>query len=237
MKISLKVSFLFIALFLNSCTFMSGIEGNRNVISENRTLSGDFTAIKVSQGIDVFLNQAPEINLKVEMDENLHELLLTEVVNHELQISFKENVGRRKASNIYLSMPEITAIRTSSGADLQAHEMIKAEKIKLKASSGSEIEIAIEASKIACYSSSGSQIELKGSCDDLIAESSSGSDIEAESLKSKTVNARASSGSKIEVNASESIVAKASSGADIDCIGHPKNKDISKSSGGSISIR
>lgn len=237
MKTLFKISLLFTALFLNSCTFMSGIEGNKNVVSENRSLDGDFTSIKVSQGIDVFLSQESDVKLKVEMDENLHELLLTEIVGDELQISFKENVGRRKASNVYLSMPEIKAIRTSSGADVQAHEMIEADEIKLKASSGSQIEILINATRISCYSSSGSDIELSGSCDDLIAESSSGSKIEAESLKAKTVKVNASSGSNIDVYASESIVAKASSGADVDCIGNPNNKDISKSSGGSVSIR
>ena len=61
-------------------------------------------------------------------------------------------------------------------------------------------------------------------------------DIEADKLICKIVVATASSGSDIDVFASESIQADASSGADIKCKGKPKNVNIEKSSGGSVDI-
>lgn len=226
---------LSIVLFSTSCLF-TGVVGSRNVTTETRTISSDFTGIKVSQGIDVQLTQDNDVNLSVEMDDNLHEILVTEVNDDILKIYFDENVSKRKASIIYLTMPKISSIKTSSGAEVNSQNTLKVNELLVDASSGSEIELRVEANSIESESSSGSEIALKGTCQSLIADASSGSEIDANELMAETVNAKASSGSDIDVHATKSITAKASSGGSIDCEGNPKNKEIKKSSGGDVRI-
>ncbi len=52
-----------------------GIQGNQNVVREDRTFQSDFTKIKVSQGINLFLIQGDEVDMNVEADENIISLL------------------------------------------------------------------------------------------------------------------------------------------------------------------
>ncbi len=58
---------------------MNGVKGDGNVITQNRIISSDFTELKVSQGIEVSLTMSKETSLSLEADENLHDLIITEV--------------------------------------------------------------------------------------------------------------------------------------------------------------
>lgn len=231
-----KLFVLVLLGLLSTSCLMTGVIGSRNVTTENREINEDFTGIKVSQGIEVVLTQDSQVSLSAEMDDNLHELLITEVEDDILKMYFEKNVSKRKASIIYLSMPKISSIKTSSGAEVDANNTLKVNDLFVDASSGSEINLRVDANSIESESSSGSEIDLTGTCISFSADSSSGSQIDADELQAETVNAEASSGSDINVYASESITAKASSGASIDCEGNPKEKSIKKSSGGDVDV-
>lgn len=233
--LSKLITFVFLGLITTSC-LVSGVIGSRNVTTENRDIDMDFTAVKVSQGIEVQLTQDNQVSFSAEMDDNLHELLITEVEDEVLKIYFEKNVGKRKASTIYLSMPKISSIKTSSGAEVNATNTLKVNDLNVDSSSGSEIDLRVEANSIEAESSSGSEINIKGTCVHLTADASSGSEIDADELQAETVIAEASSGSDINVYASESFTGKASSGASIDCDGNPKEKSIKKSSGGDVDV-
>ena len=234
MKKLISLSSLMLIVFtLMSCN-MAGVKGSNNVIKKDRVIKEKFNAVKVSQGIDVYLKQGDKVSLTVETDDNIYDLLITEVKDNVLHIYFEKNVNRVKTKKVYLTMTEIVALKASSGADIKSEGLIKSENLKLKASSGADIELELDVKELTCSSSSGSDIDLKGVCDKIDASSSSGSDINAEDLKAKHVIADSSSGSDISIHASESIKADASSGADIEYSGNPKDKDIEKSSGGSV---
>lgn len=231
-----KLIVLVLLGLLSTSCLMTGVIGSRNVTTENREINEDFTGIKVSQGIEVVLTQDAQVSLSAEMDDNLHELLITEVEDGILKMYFEKNVSKRKASIIYLSMPKISSIKTSSGSEVDSNNTLKVNDLYVDASSGSEINLRVDANSIESESSSGSEIDLIGTCISLSADSSSGSQIDADELQAETVNAEASSGSDINVYASESLTAKASSGASIDCDGNPKEKSIKKSSGGDVDV-
>jgi hypothetical protein len=65
---------------------------------------------------------------------------------------------------------------------------------------------------------------------------SSGASVDANSLRCAKATANASSGADVELFASSSASGDASSGAGISFKGGPKEQDLSKSSGGSVSF-
>lgn len=237
MKTLLKIVFLSTLTFtLNAC-IITGVTGSRNVTTESREITESFSKLSVSQGIEVILTQEPKVSVTIEADDNLHELLKTEVENDVLRIYFSENVAQRKSSKVYLSMPELIGVTTSSGSEVNGQNTFEVEKITLNSSSGSQIDIRLNAQEISADSSSGSEITLKGACQFLIADSSSGSEINATELTAQDVRANASSGADIDVTSTENFTGNSSSGASISCDGNPKTKNIDKSSGGSVSVR
>jgi len=225
-----------LSLFASSCmmdvNFGNGKTGNGEVVEETRNITEEFDVVLASEGIDVFVTQGSEFKISVEADENIIDLIGTDVKDGRLKIHAIENIGRA-TKNVYVTLPEITALESSSGADLIAQNVIKAENIELDSSSGADLNVELVASKVSADASSGADIKISGQADALFADASSGADIKAQDLIVKRCNADASSGADISVNVSESLVADASSGADIKYTGEA-SVQTEKSVSGSV---
>lgn len=237
-RITILISIYLTLLFTtSSCIFdgVVGIKGNRNVVSEDRTMRSDFEIINIQQGINLYITQGKPTNISVEADENVIDLLITEVKNNELNIYFEKNVNQAKARNVYLTTENISKIKASSGASVKSENTIQSETLELDSSSGSTMKIRANANEISSASSSGSSITIIGKSNSFSANSSSGSTINAKELKTVNAITKASSGANIDVNVTGKLTANASSGGDIDYEGSPESIDKNTSSGGSVS--
>ncbi len=234
-KITVLITTYLIILFTTTSCMMDGIKGSNNVVSEDRNISSNFESIKVSQGITVYFTQGNSTEINVEADDNIIDLLITEVKNNELKIYFEKNVYRAKARNVYITAKDISQIKTSSGAQVRSENTLQATILDLDASSGSLIKIHVNAKEIRSQASSGANLKIEGKTAMFSAKSSSGSSIKANGLKTTNANVKASSGANIHINVSGQLTAEASSGGHINFEGNPKNIDKDTSSGGSIS--
>lgn len=227
---------LILALFLSSCAFDinfgEGKKGNGIVAEDNRNVSEEFTVVSASEGLDVYVTQSNDFKIVVEADENIIDLIGTDIRNGKLTIHAIENIGRA-TKKIHVSLPNISGLSSSSGAQLTTINTIEAENIFLDASSGADLEVSLVANEVNADASSGADIQIAGKTNMLFADASSGADIKAKSLMTKNCNADASSGADISLNVSESLTADASSGADITYTGQATVQK-SKSSSGSV---
>lgn len=219
--VKITVAYL-VALFLASCAFDitigDGKKGNGTVVEESRAIIEEFTVITASEGLDVYVTQADEFSITVEADENIIDRIGTDIKDGKLRIHAIENIGRA-TKKIHVSLPEITALESSSGADLIVKNTIESEQIKLGASSGSDISADVRAHEVYTNASSGADIELTGETANLHANASSGADIKAVELLAETCWARASSGADISVNVTNVLTADASSGGNVSYTG------------------
>ncbi len=227
------------SLLLFSCNFDinfgPGVRGNGNVTTETRNLDASFHSIKAAEGLDVYLTQGNSESIKVQADDNLHEVILTEINDGVLYIHTKENIAHSSAQKVMVEFDNIERITSTSGSDVYSTNTIKTDRLELKSTSGSDMELKIDANTVSCKATSGSDLRLSGTTDRLTAESTSGSDIKAAKLKAKTCNAKATSGSDITLYSSDELTAKATSGGDITYYGNPDK--VNKSDGVSGSIR
>jgi hypothetical protein len=236
--IKLVISSLIGCLMLScNINFGTGIDGNRNVVTMDRNISSEFESVKVSQGLDLYVTQGNTVDLSVEADENLHELIQTEVENKVLKIYTTENIRRAASRRINLTVTSISAIKATSGSDVVSTNTIKTDALELNATSGADINIDVETNSINCHSTSGSDISLSGSTALLVAEATSGSDIKASNLKAEISKVKASSGADIAVHTTQELTARATSGADIRYSGNPAVVNKSDSSSGSVSAQ
>jgi hypothetical protein len=216
-------------------TIGNGVNGNGEVTSVTRSISQDFNEIKVSEGLDLYLTQSNAIALSIEADQNLHDLIITEVENNILRIYTSEKIGNSKAKKIYLNFKDITVINATSGSDVYATNTIKVDELQLNATSGADITLTVNTQKLECNATSGSDISLNGTTDAFFAQATSGSDIKASDLMAKTSHVKATSGADISVNSSKELTAMATSGGDVKYSGNPDKIIISDSSLGDVS--
>ena len=229
---------LFLSSLLTSCSFdfnISGVKGDGNVVTQERFSNKEFTKIKASEDLDVYLTKSTLTAVKVQADKNIQGLIITEIKDGVLHIHTSENIGKASAKKILVNFTNLDEISSSSGAEIHTTNFIITDNIVVKASSGSDQTLAIRATTIECKTSSGAAIEVKGSAELITAKASSGSAIDADKLLADNCKTNASSGADINVNCRNTLTAEASSGANISYAGNPASVNKSKSSAASIS--
>ena len=233
------LTLLFVATLFSSCSvdMFNRVNGNRNVVTEDRSTKEDFTKIKVSTGLDLYISQGSKNQITVEADENLQDIILTEVNDGILIIYSKKNIWKAKARKVYVTIKNLEAIIATSGSDVYTNEALEVNNLNISATSGADIHVSVDADTIETKATSGSNIEVSGASNNHISKATSGASIDAYQLRSKNVTVKVTSGANINVYASESIDAKATSGGDIDFKGSPKKVNKKTSSGGSVSAK
>ena len=229
---------LVLALLLSSCgfdlnfgDFGSGEKGNGIVVEETREVTEEFTMVSASEGIEVYVTQGNDFDISVEADENIMDLIGTDIRNGKLKIHAIENIGRA-TKKVYVTLPNVTGLYASSGSHLTAENKINSSKLEIDASSGALLEASVNVNDMEIDASSGANITLSGTAKEVYVDGSSGAYIKATDLSTISCKADASSGANLTINVSGNLTADASSGGNISYKGDPsvqKNKSVSGS--------
>ena len=228
-----------VILSISACThaqFRNTVRGNGNVVTKERKAE-NFTGVKVSTGIDVYLKQGNDMSLSVEADENLHEYIITEVRDRVLNIYTDANIRSADRKRVYITMKEVNSVRTTSAGDVIGETPVKTDRLELTASSAGDIKLDVTAKEIKVNISSSGNMTLSGEADILEADLSSAGDLNAFNLKVREADISASSAGDADINVTEKIRARASSAGDINYMGDPKYIDSHSSSAGGIHKR
>ena len=208
--------------------------------AEPRNVKG-FHAIKVSDGIDLYLSYGDEAAAVSASEIKYRDRIKTEVDNGVLKIWYDRGdlnqiiFTNKRNLRAYVSFKELDAITASAGSDVLVDGVIKGNSLSLKISSGSDFKGNVELNELTVDQSSGSDIEIGGKTNTVTIEASSGSDFNGYNLTSEICTARCSSGSDITITVNKELHARASSGSDIHYKGNASVINATKSSGGSVS--
>ncbi len=227
---------LLISIFFTSCNLIvNGTRGNGNVIIKHRKINTEFSAIKASQGLEVIITEGNPSTVKVQADENLHELIVTEINNGELFIHATKNIGKSSAKKVIVTVTNLEKISSTSGASIYGTNLFQNKKLCLYASSGSTQSFRVKTESLVCNASSGANIAISGTSKSIDAKATSGSVINAQKLKTNTCATNANKGGKIDVYCTNEIYAKANNGGNISYSGNPKQVTTSNAVAGNIS--
>jgi hypothetical protein len=207
---------------------------------EKRMLSGSFTAIKVSSGIDLYLSQGNEESIAVSAsDPKYMNRLKTEVENGTLKIYYDNNGvmwnnNEKRRLKAYVSFKILERLIGSSGADVQVKGKLDMAILAMDFSSGATFNGDVNIAEVTVEQSSGAEINVTGKAEKLKVELNSGAIFKGFDLTVEYCDAKASSGGGIRVNVNKELNAKASSGGGIKYKGAGVIKDLSVSSGGNV---
>jgi hypothetical protein len=228
-----------LATLLSLSVFAQDTKVVNDANATQRSLSGSFTAISVSSGIDLYLSQANEESIAVSASDQKHlDRLKTEVVNGTLKIYYDNKGVTWKSDNrklkAYVSFKTLEKLYASAGSEVTVNGSIHADKLDLNVSSGSSLKGDIQAKELTADVSSGAGISISGRADKLTVEASSGADFKGYDFAVDYCDASASSGAGVHITINKELSVKASSGGDIRYKGTALIRDIKTSSGGAV---
>jgi Putative auto-transporter adhesin, head GIN domain len=208
--------------------------------AQKRTLSGSFTAITVSDGIDLYLTQGNEESVAVTTsDEKYMERFKTEVENGTLKIYYdykgiKWAPNEKRKLKAWVSFKTLEKLHASGGADVNMQSALTADKLDIKFTSGSSFEGKIAVKELIAEQNSGSGINISGSAGNIKVDVSSGAVFKGFDLAVDYCDAKASSGGGVRITINKELNAKANSGGGIKYKGGAVIKELNVNSGGSV---
>jgi len=224
---------LLISFTISSCWLVESVHGDGQVKEEVRIL-GAFDQIEVSRGMNVYITQGSPQKIVVVADNNLHEIIRTEVHGHILKVYAEKNIRDAEEKKVMITVENLNEVRASSGANIWSQAKIVSEDMYLEASSGANLTLEVEVKNLDARSSSGANVNLSGTANKSEMDASSGANIFGEKLKSGKSKMQASSGSNVSSAVLEKLEARASSGGNVYYYGEPTSTEVKSSSGGNI---
>jgi len=187
-------------MFLISIATSSGqrVTGSGHIVTSERSVE-PFKSIQVSHGWDLILHQGNGHHMVIEADENVMDLLRTEVRNGVLRIYFDDGVQIRKSGKklIHLTFEELKSIEASGGSDVRSEDVLRTGDLKLSLSGGSDLEMNdLYAEELSMQLSGGSDTKIDfGACQELTVQASGGSDMNLSDLDMEYCDLQLSGGS------------------------------------------
>lgn len=232
-----------------------------NVVTETYPIKSNYTAISVTNMIEVVLLDAPKNSIRVETDERLMPYLQIVVKNGVLVLNFgdQREVERLRKRNlnladtrVYVSARGVDTFTASGMSEFEADMPIAASTITISASGMSsidferlecktfslsisgktEVDAQLQADKCDLSVSGMSEVDLEGRTDRLSLRLSGMSEVSLDELHARTAEVYVSGMSEAEVNASESITGGVSGMSDLTTFGSA-NVNVSTSGGSS----
>lgn len=204
----------------------------QNLSSETRNVD-NFSAIAVSDGVDVFIKQGPTHEVVVKTSKSQMDKIITEVSGDNLRIKMKKGNNWSWRNNtsikVYVTMPDLKAISASGGSDVTAEDL-NLDNLDISTSGGADVDLSLEVGELKISCSGGADVALEGKARDMKVSLSGGSDLNAQKLVANSCKISTSGGADANINVTGDLEMVASGASDINYRGNP-NVISSKSSG------
>jgi len=218
----LLFSAAFICLvYLTSCSDFHKIDGNGNVITENRYVTS-FTEIRSEGSFEVYISYDTAISVKVEAESNLLPYIETEVSGSTLIAKVREhrNIDNNEPIKIFIKTPSLSGIDLSGSGTINCDSM-NTTYLDLHLSGSGDMSVVSLSHKIKAYIAGSGKINLSGSASETDFDIDGSGDIHSYNLLQDTCFADISGSGNIYVNVNKLLDVRITGSGEIHYLGSP----------------
>jgi hypothetical protein len=216
------LAILMLSMFISACSSLMGIQGSKNIISENRAVS-NFSSIDVSIGADITLIQGETESLTIETDDNILDYIETTVQDGKLSIDTKpnSNISPSQPIKITLSFKTLSQIAVSGSVNMTADTLIL-ETLTIDSSGTTDIVATDVTLETLVITTSGSgNIQFDGVATTQTIAVSGSANINNFALTSEAVILNVSGTGEVEVNVANTLTVDISGTGKVSYMGDP----------------
>ena len=204
---------------------------------------GYYDELKVSHGIEVILVKGDPGTITVKTSGVDPDDIITDVEWETLKIRFRntsfwdDKKYDRRDVTIEVPFSKMYLIDVGTGALVKCKSVIKAEELRLEASTGGELYLELDVEQLRSDISMGSILEASGTASVQRLKVNMGAVVDLRDLESDFATIKASMGGEVKLTAYKEVDASASMGGMITVYGGPEKRYTSDNLGGEISFR
>lgn len=233
-----------IVLLIASRFILSSHAQNDIVVDANasvRTVAGQFDAIKISGGIDLYLSQSDNVAIAVSAaDEKFKEGIKTVIEDGTLKIFYKGEYSWNKKDRklrVYVSFKDLKKLDASGACDVKVSGTINTSSLAIQMSGASDFFGKVKADVVKINLGGASDAKISGTANTLVVENSGASDLNAYDLVTDICKVKVSGASDVFITVNAELSASASGASDIKYKGTALIKDIHTSGASSVARR
>jgi len=186
-----------------ACNFsVVGVEGSGVSASEDRQVAA-FQAVALSGSFAVEVEVGPAQSVRVEADDNIVPIVVTEVVGEVLKISSRQNYSTRGPIKVRVTTPKLTAVEHSGSGSIEVR--------------------AIDAGLFTASLDGSGMVRLAGAADMLTANIDGSGSLEATDLATNSATVALSGSGGAKVHARQRVVATISGSGSVQHAGGAKD--------------
>jgi hypothetical protein len=160
MKNQIAIFLLVLSTTLTLAQKKDKIKGSRTVTIENKDV-GNFQALEVEDNIEVNLERGEKNNIKIEADENLHDIISFDLKDNTLRIyTTKEAVNYKKLIIRVTYNSDLNLVTSKNEATINAIEEIQLDEITFKTLDYSKLFLNVNTKKFTLQADDKSKTEL-----------------------------------------------------------------------------
>lgn len=224
---------LFVAFVSTSYAqyWKNSVEGEGPIVTKTLNLD-NFTSFGMGVSGNVYFKQGNRQSVTVEGQQNIIDLLSTEVNDQHWKIKFDRNVRNLKGFKVYITIPELTGIGLSGSGDIIGENRFSnLGNVNLKLSGSGNINVDLDASDIRSQISGSGNINLAGSSRNHTAQISGSGNINGGDFSTNDCEVRISGSGNVKMDIRDSLYAAISGSGDVRYSGNPSVKKRISGSG------
>lgn len=202
----------------------------------------DFDELKISRGVQATLYKSSSKEMVFNLKGINEEDIIIEQSKHRLTIKVKtKGLWEAMQDNdwsvkVKIPYSTIELIDVSTGAVVEADNIIVSEDLFIDSSMGGVVELEVKTKRITIDSSMGAVSRISGETDTANIDANMGAVVKSYDLIAKNARVESSMGSVVKVNCTEEFDGSASMGGEISVKGNPKKSFEDESMGGDIDM-
>lgn len=207
----MKYVFVLLAgvMLLFACRFIGGkrVRGNGNMVTDERTLSS-FDGVASFGSFDVMISSGATHSVKVEAEENLQDLIETEVEGNRLVIKTRRgyNIRPRREIKISVTAPNFSSLETNGSGNIIGENLINSEKhMELELAGSGNIDVDVNAPGVSAGISGSGNISVSGTAKEFKSSIRGSGNIKARDLKTEDCKVEIAGSGNVDVFASNSL--------------------------------
>ena len=136
------------------------IKGSKTVTIEQKEI-GDFNALEVSDNIEVYLDRGEKCELKIEADDNLHDIITLDLSSKTLRINTSKTATNYKKLIVRVTYTkELKSITAKNDAVIYAIQEIQLDDIAFESYDNSVLNLNVNSGNFSLKASDKSKTEL-----------------------------------------------------------------------------
>lgn len=212
------------------------IKGSGSTIT--RTLEvAPFTSVECSLYADVEVTQGPTQKVTVDGQENIINLISTEVKDDKWRIKLPRNTwADYDKLKIKITVPQLYGLGMAGSGSMKTTNTIKSDDFQVGLSGSGKMDVNVEAEHVDLGISGSGNVRLTGKANELAIGQSGSGDVKARDFPVEKVKISISGSGNSEVNVTQNLEAGISGSGSVTYKGKPKVKSSISGSGSIHSV-